>query len=201
MDSKNKLIYTAAAVIAFAGVVLLVAGHLRQTARVPFQASYEGPGAEREQDHEAPVAAGDKAANFKLESLDGRTVTLDQLHGKVVFLNIWATWCGPCREEMPSMETLYDEFRNNHDFVMLAVSQDTKGKLVVAPYVGKNGYHFTVLLDPENKVGEAYDVSGVPETFIIDRSGRIVAHHMGAFDWSRPDVKDALKELLEAKPS
>src|SRR5579875_2465573 len=143
------------------------------------------------------VAAGKMAANFTLTSLDGETVTLSKLRGKVVFLNIWATWCGPCREEMPSMETLYDEFRNNQDFVMLAVSQDTKGRVVVAPYVEKNGYHFKVLLDPENKVGEAYDVSGVPETFIIDRQGRIVAHHMGAFDWSQKAIADALEELLQ----
>ena len=68
-----------------------------------------------------------------------------------------------------------------------------------APYVAKNGYHFTILLDPENKIGETYDVSGVPETFIIDRKGQIVAHHMGAFDWSRPDVKDALQRLLDSK--
>ena len=204
MQSKNKLIYSLAAIVAFVGIVMLIAGHLRESSRsAPSETeepSQQGASHE-ESDHESsiPVAAGDKAANFKLEALDGSTVTLDQLKGKVVFLNIWATWCGPCREEMPSMETLYDEFRGNQDFVMLAVSQDTKGKVVVAPYVEKNGYHFKVLLDPENKVGEAYDVSGVPETFIIDRKGRIVAHHMGAFDWSRPDVKDALKELLEAK--
>jgi peroxiredoxin len=97
------------------------------------------------------------------------------------------------------METLYDELKGNKDFVMLAVSQDTKGRSVVAPYIAQYGYNFTILLDPENKVGESYDVSGVPETFIIDRKGQIVAHHMGAFDWSRPDVKDALKELLDAK--
>jgi len=145
------------------------------------------------------VSAGNKAADFKLETLEGRTVSLSQMKGKVVFLNVWATWCGPCREEMPSMETLYDQFKGNRDFVMLAVSQDTKGKSVVAPYVEKNGYHFTVLLDPENEVSESYDVSGVPETFIIDRRGRIVAHHMGAFDWSRPDVKDALQQLLDTK--
>jgi peroxiredoxin len=204
MQSKNKLIYSLAAIVAFVGIVMLIAGHLRESSRsAPSETeepSQQGATHE-ESDHESSmaVAAGDKAANFKLEALDGSTVTLDQLKGKVVFLNIWATWCGPCREEMPSMETLYDEFRGNQDFVMLAVSQDTKGKVVVAPYVEKNGYHFKVLLDPENKVGEAYDVSGVPETFIIDRKGRIVAHHMGAFDWSRPDVKDALKELLEAK--
>ncbi len=193
MDARNRLIYLAAALIAFAGIVMLVAGHRRESSRTVVQE------AAREENSPA-VAAGDKAADFKLEALDGSTVSLDKLRGKVVFLNIWATWCGPCREEMPSMETLYDEFRNNQDFVMLAVSQDTKGRVVVAPYVEKNGYHFKVLLDPENKVGEAYDVSGVPETFIIDRQGRIVAHHMGAFDWSRPDVKEALKQLLDSKP-
>jgi peroxiredoxin len=148
----------------------------------------------------APVPAGDLASDFKLEdAFSGETVSLSSLKGKVVFLNIWATWCGPCREEMPSMETLYDELKNNKDFVMLAVSQDTKGKAAVVSYVEKNGYHFKVLLDPENKVGETYNVSGVPETFIIDRRGRIVAHHMGAFDWSRPDVKEALQQLLSAK--
>ncbi|HKF30655.1 MAG TPA: redoxin domain-containing protein [Candidatus Binataceae bacterium] len=198
MRASNKLIYTVAAVIALVGIVLLIAGQLRRTTP---NSDREQAATNEEEQASPPVAAGGKAANFKLEALDGSTVTLEQLKGKVVFLNIWATWCGPCREEMPSMETLYDELRTNRDFVMLAVSQDTKGRLVVAPYVEKNGYHFKVLLDPENKVGEAYDVSGVPETFIIDREGRIVAHHMGAFDWSRPDVKDALTQLLESKPS
>jgi len=200
MRANNKLIYSAAAVIALVGIVLLVVGQMREHPHTPNASGEPAPHHEEEQES-PPVAAGGKAANFKLEALDGSTVSLEQLKGKVVFLNIWATWCGPCREEMPSMETLYDELRPNRDFVMLAVSQDTKGRLVVAPYVEKNGYHFKVLLDPENQVGEAYDVSGVPETFIIDREGRIVAHHMGAFDWSRPDVKDALKQLLESKPS
>jgi|SRR5271156_2687439 len=194
MNSRNKLIYAAAGFIAALGIVMLIVGQMREAAHTGAQNTHE-------QQEEAPVAAGNKAANFKLESLDGTTVSLDQLRGKVVFLNVWATWCGPCREEMPSMETLYDELKGNRDFVMLAVSQDTKGRLVVAPYVEKNGYHFTILLDPDNQVGDSYDVSGVPETFIIDRQGRIAAHHMGAFDWSRPDVKDALQQLLDAKSS
>lgn len=145
------------------------------------------------------VPAGKMAAPFALEDLNGRLVTLDDLRGKVVFLNVWATWCGPCREEMPSIETLYDEFKNDKDFVILAVSQDTRGRAAVEPYVEQNGYHFEVLLDPENKVGESYDVGGVPETFIIDRDGRIVAHHMGAFDWSSADFRAALRELLNQK--
>jgi peroxiredoxin len=100
---------------------------------------------------------------------------------------------------MPSMETLYNELKDNKDFVMLAVSQDRKGRDAVKSYVEKNGYHFKVLLDPDNKLSDEYDVSGVPETFIIDRNGRIVAHHMGAFDWSRSDVREALQQLLEAR--
>lgn len=145
------------------------------------------------------VPAGKLAAPFALEDLNGRLVTLADLRGKIVFLNVWATWCGPCREEMPSIETLYNEFKNNKDLVILAVSQDTEGRSAVEQYVEKNGYHFEVLLDPQNKVGESYDVGGVPETFIIDRDGRIVAHHMGAFDWSSTDFRAALRELLDHK--
>jgi peroxiredoxin len=162
--------------------------------------SPQGSGESAEGESAAPVPAGDVAGAFNLEdAFSGETVSLASLKGKVIFLNLWATWCGPCREEMPSMETLFDDMKGNKDFVMLAVSEDTKGKSAVVQYAQKNGYHFRILLDPENKVGESYGVSGVPETFIIDRKGRIVAHHMGAFDWSRPDVKEALEQLLSAK--
>src|SRR5271168_2406888 len=134
------------------------------------------------------VAAGKLAPDFTLKNLAGETISLSSLRGKVVFLNVWATWCGPCREEMPSMETLYEAFKNRNDFVILAVSQDRRGRAAVQPYVEKNHFQFDILLDPDNVVGDAYNVSGVPETFIIDRRGRIVAHHMGAFDWSQTDV-------------
>ncbi len=191
MEIQDRVLYAAAAIVVATGLTLVaLSGH--RGARI---ANPSGINSESE----GPVAAGSQAADFKLETLDGTTVSLESLRGKVVFLNVWATWCEPCREEMPSMQTLYDNFKGNKDFVMLAVSQDTRGRAAVAPYVAKNGYHFTILLDPENKIGETYDVSGVPETFIIDRKGQIVAHHMGAFDWSRPDVKDALQQLLDSK--
>ncbi|HYK64664.1 MAG TPA: redoxin domain-containing protein [Patescibacteria group bacterium] len=188
MEIRDRILYLVAAVVVATGLTLVaLSGH--RGARIT-------PGSG---ESEPPVAAGSQAANFTLEKLDGTTVSLTSLRGKVVFLNVWATWCEPCREEMPSMETLYDDLKGNKDFVMLAVSQDTKGRAAVAPYVARNGYRFTILLDPENKIGESYDVSGVPETFIIDRKGQIVAHHMGAFDWSRPDVRDALQQLLDSK--
>ncbi len=191
MEIQDRVLYAAAAIVVATGLTIVALnGHRGARIATPSGINSES---------EAPVAAGSQAADFKLETLDGTTVSLESLRGKVVFLNVWATWCEPCREEMPSMQTLYDSFKGNKDFVMLAASQDTKGRAAVAPYVAKNGYHFTILLDPENKIGETYDVSGVPETFIIDRKGQIVAHHMGAFDWSRPDVKDALQQLLDAK--
>jgi len=146
-----------------------------------------------------PVAAGKMAADFKLKDLKGNAVSLSSMRGKVVFLNIWATWCAPCREEMPSIESLYEKFRGDKDFVVLAVSQDTDGSRAVAPYVEKNGLNFTVLLDPQNEVGDEYNVSGIPETFIIGRDGRIVAHHLGPYDWSSGEMRAALEELIEAK--
>jgi peroxiredoxin len=201
MEISNKTLAGAGACLVVASLLLFAASyeisHPRTVAMV------EGSSGDEVATGTAhTVPAGDMASDFKLEdAFTGQTVSLSSLKGKVIFINVWATWCGPCREEMPSMETLYDDLKSNHDFVMLAVSQDTKGKAAVVPYVQKNGYHFKVLLDPENKVSDSYGVSGVPETFIIDRKGRIVAHHMGAFDWSRPDVKEALQELLSSKES
>jgi cytochrome c biogenesis protein CcmG, thiol:disulfide interchange protein DsbE len=144
------------------------------------------------------VAAGKLAANFTLKDLKGDQISLASLRGKVVFLNIWATWCAPCREEMPSIESLYNDFKSNKDFVVLAVSQDTDGD-TVRPFVEQNHLRFTVLLDPRNEVGERYDVNGIPETFIIGRDGRIVAHHVGPYDWSNADIREALLELIKSK--
>jgi cytochrome c biogenesis protein CcmG, thiol:disulfide interchange protein DsbE len=148
---------------------------------------------------ENPVAAGKIAADFKLTDLAGRSISLSSLRGKVVFLNIWATWCAPCREEMPSIESLYEALRKDKDFVVLAVSQDTSGRKAVASYVKENDLRFTVLLDPQNEVSEAYGISGIPETFIINRDGRIVAHHLGPYNWSSPDIREALEELIAAR--
>jgi len=196
MSPRVKLLSIIAAAALLMSVLLVGLSQIRRTtAPEPQQmeetASIPGP------DGHGPVAAGEKAAPFKLTDLQGDSVTMADLHGKVVFLNIWATWCAPCREEMPSMEKLYQRLHGDKGFVMLAISQDTGSREEVMAYVKKHGYHFDVLLDPKNAVAEAYNVSGVPETFIIDRAGRIVAHHSGAFDWSQPSIQDALEELLK----
>ncbi len=196
MTSQVKLLSGIAAAALLAGVLLVALSQLRR-AGAPTLRQMEQAADNLGHDEHVPIAAGEKAAAFKLTDLSGDPVSLADLRGKVVFLNIWATWCAPCREEMPSMEKLYQRLHGNKGFVMLAVSQDTSGRTEVASYVKKHGYHFDVLLDPKNSVAEAYNVTGVPETFIIDGAGRIVAHHSGAFDWSQPEIRDALEELLK----
>jgi peroxiredoxin len=186
-----------------AGVTLLVA--LALVAYLEFSPASPAPAAPDIATEVTPspsgdtVAAGKMAADFKLPSLTGQTIALSSLRGKVVFLNVWATWCPPCREEMPSIEALYEKFKDDKNFVVLAVSQDSDGRAPVASYVESHGLKFDVLLDPDNLVGEAYDVSGIPETFIIDQRGRIVAHHVGPYDWSNSEIHDALQELIESK--
>lgn len=143
--------------------------------------------------------SGYQAPNFKLKDLDGREYHLADLHGKVVFLNVWATWCPPCRDEMPSMEQLHRQL-SGQDFVMLAVSEDANGRDAVAPFVRELGLTFPVLLDPEGVIPKRYGVTGYPETFIIDRSGAVVQHLKGPENWSSEQVQDYFARLLAQPP-
>jgi len=136
------------------------------------------------------------APDFLLPDLNGQVVRLSQLKGKVVMLNIWTTWCPPCRKEMPTMERLYQRLKSA-DFVMLAVSQDVDGKNTVLPYLQEGGLTFPVLLDVNGEIGKKYGVTGYPETFIIDRQGNVVYHHIGYNDWSQPAVETALRQLTD----
>ena len=135
------------------------------------------------------------APDFLLPDMSGQSVRLSQLKGKVVLLNVWATWCAPCRQEMPTMQTLHQRLQNA-DFVLLAVSQDADGGKVVQPYIQEGRFTFPVLLDMQGEVGRKYAVAGYPETFIINRQGDIVHHHIGYNDWSQPVVEAALRRLI-----
>lgn len=141
-----------------------------------------------------------EAPDFTLSDLDGKTVRLGDLRGQVVFLNLWATWCPPCRAEMPSMETLYQRFRGR-GFAMLAVAEDSDGATSVAPFVAELGLTFPILLDTENLLPPRYGVTGYPETFIIDREGRVVKHVIGPENWARPEMIAYVDGLLQAPPA
>jgi cytochrome c biogenesis protein CcmG/thiol:disulfide interchange protein DsbE len=136
------------------------------------------------------------APDFAVPDLSGQAVRLSGLRGQVVLLNLWTTWCPPCREEMPSMERLYQKLRDR-GFVLLAVSQDEGGKDAVAPFVRDLGLTFPVLVDPEHQVGDRYQVWGYPESFIIDREGRVVERVIGPRDWTSPEQIAAFERLLE----
>jgi peroxiredoxin len=110
-------------------------------------------------------------AGFTLMSLDGKTYSLEGLRGKVVLLNFWATWCPPCRKEMPDMQKLYAELAAK-GFVVLAVSDEKRD--VVEKFLADKGYTFPVLLDEGRKVHESFDVEGIPKSFLFGRVGKIV---------------------------
>ncbi len=136
------------------------------------------------------------APDFALPDLKGNLYRLSDLRGKVVFLNLWTTWCPPCREEMPAMEALYRRFQQR-DFVMLAVSQDEGGAGVVAPFVKQYGLTFPVLLDPQAHTSSRYGVTGYPETFVIDRDGNVIQHQVGPADWASEQMIGYFQQLLE----
>jgi peroxiredoxin len=143
--------------------------------------------------------APEMAPDFVVPDLEGKAVHLSGLRGRVVVLNLWTTWCPPCREEMPSMQMLYDALAGP-DFELLAVSQDEGGAAVVAPFVRELGVTFPVLVDPQRQVGERYGVWGYPETFVIDRAGRIAERVIGPRDWASPERLTSLRALMAADP-
>ena len=133
--------------------------------------------------------AGKPVPDLELPTLQGKSISLKSLRGKVVFLNFWATWCLPCRHEMPAMERLYGRLKEK-GFEILAVSIDARGEEVVAPFVKKLGLTYPILLDRDMDALRAFGVRGMPTTFLIDREGRIAHLAVGPREW---DGKDALK--------
>lgn len=132
---------------------------------------------------------GQSAPELTLTDMQGQEVSLSQFRGKVVILNFWATWCPPCREEMPSMEKLHRDYQDK-GLVMLAVNVEQNGKEVVADFLKKTPYSFPILLDGDQTVQNSYGVFRFPESFIIDRNGVVVERIIGGRDWlSGPTFK------------
>ncbi len=135
------------------------------------------------------------APGFTTRDLKGNRVALSDLKGQVVILNLWATWCGPCRVEMPSFENLYRRFRSE-GLTVLAVSIDKGKDQEVRDFVDEYRLSFPVWLDPQKEVESRYITFTVPTTFVIDRQGRVVAKVDGAKNWESEETYDAVKFLL-----
>ncbi|HYE92308.1 MAG TPA: TlpA disulfide reductase family protein [Terriglobales bacterium] len=148
---------------------------------------------------------GARAPDFTLVDMNGGEASLSEYRGQVVLLNFWATWCPPCVHEMPSMERLYQDMRAR-GFVVLGVSvdvdpgaPDAQGRWqgIVREYVDRLGVTFPILLDPEGTVEDAYNVSGLPTTYVIGRDGRIEGRVVGAREWDSAEYRGRIEELLD----
>jgi cytochrome c biogenesis protein CcmG/thiol:disulfide interchange protein DsbE len=139
-----------------------------------------------------PNGAENAAPNFKLTSTDGKTIELSNYRGKVVILDFWATWCPPCKAEIPDFIKLYSKYKKD-GFQMLGISVDQGGLDAVKPFMKEYGVNYPIMLATENVINEYGGIRGIPTTFVIDKEGRIVYKFVGY----RPAPKfEALIERL-----
>jgi cytochrome c biogenesis protein CcmG/thiol:disulfide interchange protein DsbE len=146
-----------------------------------------------------PIQPGLEVPNFAFPDINGKQISLSDHRGKVVLVNVWATWCPPCRQEMPSMQRLYEKFKGEN-LEILAVSIDSEGGEAVAPFMRKMHLTFPALLDPEETIIPLYGITGVPESFIIDKDWILVEKIVGPINWATPEVFSLFKDLIQ-KPS
>lgn len=146
---------------------------------------------------EAAPRIGYRPPNFTLQDLRGRRIELGSFRGKVIFINFWATWCVPCRAEMPAMERLYQDFKDK-DFVMLAISEDLEGRSIVETFVEEFKFTFPILLDSDLIINDRYGVRGIPTTFLIDKTGTITHKMLGARDWNQKESRELVRKLVLA---
>ena len=139
---------------------------------------------------------GHLAPDFTLVNLEGETVRLSGFRGKqAVFLNFWATWCGPCRLEMPTMETVYRDYKNS-GLEILAVSLDAGPHSGVTNFMQELNLSFPVLLDPDMEVLRLYRMFSIPASFLIDKQGIIRFKELGYRDWTDPESRKLLEAIL-----
>jgi len=138
------------------------------------------------------------APDFTLEDLSGKRVSLKNLRGKVVFLNFWATWCVPCRQEMPTMEKLHREFKGQGLEVVAINFREPKKD--VQKFFDELGLSFTALLDRDGKVFEEYGAWSLPLSYFINRRGEFVGKTIGYRDWHRGEARAFFRELLDERP-
>ena len=133
--------------------------------------------------------------DFSLMDLSGKRAELAEFRGQYVLLNFWATWCPPCVKEMPSMDVLYQRYRDR-GFAVVAISSDKEGAQLVRSFTEKLGVSFRILLDPDGRISEAYGAKNLPVSFLLDRQGNVIAAAQGAREWDSPEALSALEEII-----
>lgn len=140
---------------------------------------------------------GGEAVDFALLDLNGRRVSLSDFRGKVVFLNFWATWCGPCQIEIPSLARLRDHYRGRN-FQLLTISIDQEGRRAVEAFFRQHNVSLPTLIDAEARVASQFGVQGVPSSFLIDGRGVVERTFLGPQEWMAPEILRIIDRLLIA---
>jgi thiol-disulfide isomerase/thioredoxin len=143
-----------------------------------------------------PPAVGQAAPDFTLSDLSGKSFSLSALRGKVVIVNFWATWCPPCRAEMPSMEKLHKELADE-GLVLLAVNVEKDGRQTVAKFLSATPHSFPILLDEKEEIQKRYGVYKFPESFVVRKDGIIDDKVIGAIDWAHPQSIAYFRALMK----
>ncbi|OHD76884.1 MAG: hypothetical protein A2V99_12575 [Spirochaetes bacterium RBG_16_67_19] len=145
----------------------------------------------------AALKEGTASIDFTLSDLSGKKVSLSSFKGKLVFLNFWATWCPPCRAEMPSMERLYQKLKGQ-GLVVLGVDLQEDAKSV-QKFVNEHKLTFPILLDSDGRVGTTYGARSIPTTYIIGRDGSALGGTVGGREWDSPEMIAFFTRLLQAR--
>lgn len=146
--------------------------------------------------HNKSAVESKPAPDITVKSINNESLTLSSLKGKVVLLNFWATWCPPCREEIPSMMKLNSAMAGK-PFQMVAISIDEGGKKAVEDFFKESRFSLPAYLDQDTAAAKVYGITGVPETFVIDKQGIIVKKVIGPMDWSSPEALSFLEGLMK----
>ena len=142
------------------------------------------------------LPAESMAAPFELTTLDGKVVKSSELAGKVVLVNFWATWCGPCKEEMPSLARLQKQL-DPGQFALLTVTTDLQ-RQGIAHFFSQLGVSLPVLFDEDQEVSRSFMVRGLPTTIVIARDGTLVGRAVGPRAWDSPEAAAAMRHVMES---
>ena len=183
--------YAAIFTVLFVAAILIMVDHYYETPMTLADVQLP-PGVNTEKSE-----VGYKAPAFTARNLKGNRVQLADYQGQVVILNLWATWCGPCRVEMPGLENLYRRYRSQ-GLEVLAVSLDKGSSDKVQTFADEYRLSFPVLLDSDGQVEHRYHTLTIPTTYVIDKKGMIVAEVDGAKNWESEETFEALEYLLKA---
>jgi len=146
------------------------------------------------------MASAEPASDFTLRDIDGKSVSLSELKGNVVIMSFWATWCGPCKEEMPHLQKMYGDLKDQGLTVLSIATDDARSASRVKPFIKKNGYSFPVLLDRDSTVIGTYNPpKTLPYTVVVDQKGEVVKRHSGYNPGDEEELRHLVDELLSGK--